>query len=77
MLLSLWISSSLRTFTLRLRWHTQELVNVCAVCHAPNLGGAVPSQRASSHLKGGFPAYRAAALFREALGLGRDTPPAR
>eukprot|EP00966_Prymnesium_polylepis_P277449 6410638-Prymnesium_polylepis.1 len=35
------------------------------VCHAPNLG-AVPSQRAFSHLKGGFPRHRAAALFREA-----------
>ena len=40
------------------------VVRVC-VCHAPNLG-AVPSQRALSHFKGGFPRHRTAALFREA-----------
>ena len=44
-------------------------VCVC-VCHAPNLG-AVPSQQASSHLKGGFPRHRTAALFREAWDVTR------
>eukprot|EP00966_Prymnesium_polylepis_P327440 7383323-Prymnesium_polylepis.1 len=34
------------------------------VCHAPNLG-AVSSQLAFSHLKGGFPRHRAAALFNK------------
>ena len=42
---------------------------VC-VCHAPNLG-AVPHQRGDSHLEGGYPGHRAAALFREAWDVTR------
>eukprot|EP00966_Prymnesium_polylepis_P312662 7225033-Prymnesium_polylepis.1 len=33
-----------------------------------------PSQRASSHLKGGFPRHRDGSALQG--GLGRDTPPA-
>eukprot|EP00966_Prymnesium_polylepis_P197468 4576059-Prymnesium_polylepis.1 len=57
----------------RLKWGGAESAGILpprCVCPAPNLG-AVPRQRAFSHLKGGFPRHRAAALFREAWDVTR------
>eukprot|EP00966_Prymnesium_polylepis_P201502 4668711-Prymnesium_polylepis.2 len=62
----------------RRKWDSADAsTNVCA-CHAPNLG-AVPSQRAFSPLKGGFPRLRRRSLrgrYRKRAQIARRPPPA-